>query len=88
MLGISVCVSGEKLFSSVMRLGRMSGHGRKPAAPLSLASLSSFSTVLQLCFPTSLSQCFMSHLSIKSFQCIFICVVSALAQSVNLRHEC
>lgn len=86
--GVCVCWWGRGFQQCLMRLGRMSGNGRKSASPLCL-SLQLLSPLCQLFF-NSASQplylnMFLSHLSITSFQSIFICVASrSLSQSISV----
>ena len=79
-----VCsVHVQCIYLCLMRLGRMSTNGRKSASPLCLLLL----------FANSASQplylnMFLSHLSITSFQSIFICVAShSLSQSISVHRE-
>lgn len=83
---------GRGFQQCLMRLGRMSGNGRKSASPPVSVSFQLLSPLCQLFF-NSASQplylnMFLSHLSITSFQSIFICVAShSLSQSISVPRE-
>lgn len=53
------------------------------SAPLSFPFISCLSAVLQ-CLENLFISVFLSHLSITSFQCVFICMVSNSSQSISI----